>query len=99
MSRRDVFDNDDYDDDCDDDEEDTGRRKHFTVQFGTESAVVRWRSGMTIRDAFSSKADLLGFDFSRNLSYRDNHGGGLSGDDEPEPNQIYVASVQHEAKG
>lgn len=97
MTRRNVYDSDDFDDDCND--EDDHSRKHFTVQFGTESAVVKWRSGMTIRDAFSSKADLLGFDFSRNLNYRDNYGEGLSGDDPPEPNQIYVASVQHEAKG
>lgn len=95
MARRNVYDNDD----CCEVEETTTRAKHFTVQFGTESAVVKWRRGMNLRDAFSSKSDLLGFDFGRNVNYRDNHGNELDGDDEPEPNMIYMASVTHEAKG
>lgn len=94
MRARNVYDNDDC---CE--TETTTRTKHFTVQFGTESAVVKWRRDMTLRDAFSSKSDLLGFDFGRNVNYRDNHGNDLDGDDAPEPNMIYVASVQHEAKG
>lgn len=97
---RDVFESNDGDYDDDDCGEcDVGDGTHFTLQFGTETAVVRHRRGMTLRDAFASKADVLGFDFSRNLTYRDHRGRVLSGEDHAEPDRVYVASVQHETKG
>jgi len=72
---------------------------YFTVQFGTESAGVQMRNGMTVKDAFMMNADFLGFDPDRQLAYRDNNNNLLDGHEAPEVGATYAASITHDEKG
>lgn len=76
-----------------------GKEGRFTVQFGTESAQVAYRSGMTIKDAFVMNADYLGFDPDRTMAYRDNRNNLLDGNEAPEVGVVYTASITHDEKG
>ncbi len=97
-----VFDHDD-----EDDVEDRpvnrgapqGAADAFTLQFGTETVVLKKQPGMTVREAFVANAAYLGFDFNRELTFRDNRGNVVRGDSEPSAHTVYVASISHEQKG
>ena len=76
-----------------------GKEGRFTVQFGTEHVQVPVRAGMTIKDAFITHADYLGFDPDRTMAYRDNHNNLLDGNEAPEVGVVYTASITHDEKG
>ena len=77
----------------------TGGNGVFTVQFGTESVDVQYRQGMTIKEAFVMKADYLGFDPDRVMTFRDNHNNLLDGNEAPEVGVVYAAAISHDEKG
>jgi len=95
-----IFDNmDDNSNDFGSDQPGASDEGTFIVQFGTESAQVKYREGMTIKDAFTMNADFLGFDSDRSLAYRDNNNNLLDGSDAPDTGMVYTSSITFDEKG
>jgi len=71
----------------------------FTIMFGTEDVQMAVAPGQTIKDVVKNKSEVLGLDFDRRLSYRDNEGNILTGDETPLAGRQYLVAVTHDAKG
>jgi len=71
----------------------------FRIMFGTEDCQLAITPGLTIKEAFKNKSEVLGLDFDRRLSYRDNEGNILTGEEAPVANRDYLCAVTHDSKG
>ena len=82
------------------DSDETQETNCFRVKLGTEEETVKIKSGMSVRDAFIMKAEALGFDFEKNLTFRDEETGvSIDGDESPVPGATYLAVTDHDEKG
>lgn len=70
--------------------------EEFTIQFSTES--VRVAAGTTLRDALMMNRQLLGYDGTRTVTWRDNRGV-VPDSTQGAAGMAYTASVSLETKG
>lgn len=71
----------------------------FRVMFGVEECTVTVAPEQTVKGVFRNKAEALGLDYDRRLSFRDNQGNLLTGDERPVAGRDYLAAITHDAKG
>ena len=71
----------------------------FKLLFGVEEVTVPVAQGQTVKEAFRNKADPLGLDYDRRLSFRDNLGNILTGEETPVAGREYLAAITHDSKG
>jgi hypothetical protein len=71
----------------------------FKLLFGTEEVQMAIKPGQTLNMVFKDKSEVLGLDFDRRMSFRDNSGNILNGEDVPAAGREYLAAVTHDSKG
>jgi hypothetical protein len=71
----------------------------FKLLFGTEEVQMATKPGQTLSTVFKDKSEVLGLDFDRRMSFRDNSGNILNGEDVPVAGREYLAAVTHDSKG
>lgn len=71
----------------------------FKLLFGTEEVQMATKTGQTLNVVFKDKSEVLGLDFDRRMSFRDNEGNILTGEEVPVAGREYLAAVTHDSKG
>jgi len=71
----------------------------FKLLFGTEEVQMLVKPEQTLASCFKDKAEVLGLDFDRRMSFRDNEGNILSGEEIPTAGREFLAAVTHDSKG